>query len=96
MPVPATEFHDRGNQHGLKIGQRAGRNRRREGIGNIVGPDIPRIEEGKDGANGKDVVKLVEIHFDTESSCPDDEAKARVTVSLISAGMRTLPSLYIP
>ena len=62
--VPPGELHDGCNTHGLKIRQRPGRDGSGKGIGNIIGTNVPCIEEGKDRANGKQVVILMEIHLE--------------------------------
>jgi hypothetical protein len=53
------EFHDRRNQHGLHECQRPRGHGRGEGVGDIVGTDTPSVQEGKEYAQGKDVVELV-------------------------------------
>lgn len=61
--LPASKFHHRGNGHGLKICEGPGRDRGRERVGDIIGTNVPRIKEGKDGAQSKDVIKLVKYHL---------------------------------
>lgn len=54
------ELHEGGAQHGLEVGHGAGGDRAGPRVGDIVGTNVPRIEEGEEGADGKEVVVLVE------------------------------------
>lgn len=46
----ASELHDTGTDHGLEVAQRAGGDGRRPRVGDIVGTNVPGVEEGKDCA----------------------------------------------
>lgn len=61
-----SELHGGGTDHGLEVGDGPRRDGTGPRVGDIVGTDVPSIEEGKDCANGKEVVVLGE-----DSHCID-------------------------
>ena len=58
----AGEFHDGGAEHGLDVSDGAGGDGGGPRVGDIVGADVPGVEEGEDGAYREEVVVLVEGH----------------------------------
>lgn len=52
------EFHDGGDNHSLAHGQGPRRNRGSEGVGDIVGTNVPCVQKRKHHAQGKDVIVL--------------------------------------
>jgi hypothetical protein len=53
-----SELHDRTDGHGLDQGQRPRRHRGRESVGDIVGSDVPGIEESEEQSDHEDVREL--------------------------------------
>lgn len=58
----ADELHHDSATHGLEVGDGARRDGAGPRVGDIVGTDVPGVEEGKDGADGEEVVELRETH----------------------------------
>lgn len=60
----SSKLHDRSEDHGLPVLERTRRNRRRPGVGAIIGTDVPGIEEREYCANSKDIIILLKNHLD--------------------------------
>lgn len=54
----ASELHDTGTDHGLKVADGPRGHGRSPRVGDIVGTDVPSVEEGKDCAYREEVVIL--------------------------------------
>lgn len=92
------EFEDRGTAHGLEVGQRPGGDGRGPGVGDIVGTNVPGVEEGEDGSYREEVIVLVERHLDgcvavTATECiAGEELKGRKGIEVFrEPGWRVQP-----
>ena len=71
----SSKLHDRSQDQGLPELDRTRRNRRRPGVGGIIGTDIPGIQEGEYCADGEDVIVLVKSHLGGCHTARDSKVK---------------------